>query len=83
MRINENTEVVFSNQYEVDEHTTQDSMTCDQDCIFINLSTEINNNNKNQNYLKNWNIINNNVTSEVNICTYDYNINNNNIITNN
>jgi len=53
LRINENTEVVFSNQYEVDEHTTQDSMTCDQDCIFINLSTEINNNNKNQNYLKN------------------------------
>jgi len=85
LRINENTDVVFSNRDEVDEHITQDSMTCVQDCIVINILTEINNNelrtnNKNQNCLENCNIINYNVTSEVNMCTStnDYNINNRN-----
>jgi len=81
LKINEDTEVVFSNQDEVDEHITQDSMTCVQDCIVINIPTEINNNelstNKNnKNCLENCNIINNNVTSEVNMCTNDNNINN-------
>jgi len=87
LKINENTEIVFSNQDEVDEHITQDSMTCVQDCIVINIPREINNNelstnNKNQNCLENCNIINYNVTSEVNMCTStnDYNINNNIII---
>jgi len=85
LRINENTEVVFSNQDEVDEHITQDSMTCVQDCIVINIPTDINDNelstnNKNQNCLENCDIINNNVTSEVNMCNNDYNINNNIII---
>jgi len=75
LRINENTEIVFSNQNEVDEHITQDSMTCVKDCIVLNIPTEINNNelstnNKYQNCLENSNSINNNVTSEVNMCRY-------------
>lgn len=86
LRINENTEVVFSNQDEVDEHITQHSMTYVQDSIVINIPTEMYNNelstnNKNRNYPKNCNIINNNVISEVNMCTNDNN-NINNIITN-
>jgi len=87
LRINENTKVVFSNQDEVDEHITQESVTCVQDCIVINIPTEINKNElstsyKNQYCLEDCNIINNNVTSEVNMYTNDYNNINNNIINN-
>jgi len=58
---------VFYNQDVVDEQITQDSMACIQDCIVINIPTEFNynelsTNHKNQNYLKNANIINANVT---------------------
>lgn len=85
LRINDNTEVVLED--EVDENITQASMTRVQDCIVINIPTEIYNNelstnNKNQNYPENCNIIDNNVISEVNMCTNDFNNINNNIIIN-
>jgi hypothetical protein len=50
LRINKNTEVVFFNQDEVDEHLTQESMTCVQYCIVINIPTKMNKNELSTNY---------------------------------
>jgi hypothetical protein len=77
--INDDTEVVFSNQDKVDDHLTESYMTCVRECIVINIPTEIYNNklstnNKSQNYQENCNIINNDVISEMNMCTNDHNI---------